>query len=190
MTMSDVVLTAGDCLQVLFRRVGDRWRHVIQLKRALQSDWMLMSIDGTPADSWPASPPFQSLELHTTPDQKQTALLVGMAGGNHWSASVETNVETERIAFDVACRIGAEPTWLGSSYSIAPSVCADVGPRPQIDMDEALSSAGGIRPVVKTADGKILVQVTTNPGPLPRTVRWRYVVTVEGQNDLAGNERK
>src|SRR5436190_4759521 len=67
---------------------GDRFAHIISLVNPhgdIQP--LLESIEGTTADDWPSSPPLQSLSVEKLPDGRPVALLVGMAGGSHWSAS-------------------------------------------------------------------------------------------------------
>ena len=56
---------------------------------AAKSRPLLESIEGTATDDWPPSPPLQSLSIETLPDGRRVALLVGMAGRSHWSASIE-----------------------------------------------------------------------------------------------------
>src|SRR5262245_28759161 len=80
----------GRGLQVEFVWKSDRFGHVISLldpQREPCAVWE--SIEGTPAEPWPTSPPFQSLTIQEVSAGRTAALLVGMAGANHWSASVE-----------------------------------------------------------------------------------------------------
>lgn len=104
-------------LQVRFVWRGDRWAHEIWLPAG--SDWQcaLGSVEGTPEEDWPASPPLQSLEISNGADGDPTALLVGMAGHSHWSASVQLETAARSVRFDVACRVPeASGGQLGSSY--------------------------------------------------------------------------
>ena len=76
------------------------------------------SIEGTPVDDWPPSPALQSLSFHMLPDGRQAALLVGMAGSSHWSASIEPCADEPRLRFDIACRHSRRPERLGSQYQL------------------------------------------------------------------------
>jgi len=133
------------------------------------------------------------MERHVAADGRQHALLVGMASGSHWSASVEADEAGEQVFFDVACRISDGPQWLGSCYVLSgfpsplprPSADKRKGENgttiviPRIELDESVSRADGIRPVVETTGRMINVRVECGAGPLPRTVRWRYVVKLD-----------
>jgi hypothetical protein len=110
--------------------------------------------------------------MHSHPDGRTFALLVGMAGASHWSASVEADPIRERIIFDVACRIKAEPKWLGSSYGVSNSA-----ERPRIDVIPLASIAGGLQPILEMAGERIDVRVMNLAGFLPRTVRWKYAIS-------------
>ena len=74
-------------MQFVFRE--DRYAHEVWFDDG--SAWVcaLQSVEDSPAEAWPASPPWQSLHLESRPDQRPLALLVGMAGKNHWSASID-----------------------------------------------------------------------------------------------------
>jgi len=170
--VTNALLSAGDRLQLRFARRGDRWEHAIDFRVAGRTVWQLNSDEGTADDAWPSSPPFQSLEMHAQPDGRTIALLVGMAGASHWSASIETDPAGERIVFDVACRVKIEPNWLGSSY-----VLSDPAGRPRIEAIALESTADGSQPTIATTGERIVVRVTDLAGSLPRTVRWKYAIS-------------
>jgi hypothetical protein len=113
----EVALAGGARLVVEFFERGDRLAHVVSwVSREGQKVDLLESIEGSPVDDWPTSPPLQSLSLESLTDGRRVAFLVGMAGRSHWSASVEPLAATAAIAFDIACRHSAAPGWLGSQY--------------------------------------------------------------------------
>ncbi len=170
--MTNAVLSAGDRLQLRFARCGDRWEHAVEFREAGRTVWQLNSVEGTADDVWPASPPFQSLEMHSHPDGRTFALLVGMAGASHWSASIETDPIRERIIFDVACRIKTEPKSLGSSYAVSNPV-----ERPRIEAIALESTPSGSQAVVETIGQQIILCMADLSGPLPRTVRWKYAIS-------------
>jgi len=115
------------------------------------------SIEGTPEEDWPPSPPLQELHLEARPDGKQLALLVGMAGTSHWSLSVEFDAAAGTAVFDVACRVKRAPGGLGSRYRRSGSAQQEWSAEPQ----------------------------TSGSLELPRTARWRYGVAGGGpERDL------
>jgi hypothetical protein len=177
----DITLTAGNHLQLRFFRRADRWQHVVEFRQSAELLWQLSS-DALAADAaepafdenWPSSPPFQNLELHTEPGGRMFALLVGMAGASHWSASVEADPQRERFVFDVACRVKTEPAWLGSSYIVEEPLTG--APMPLVEIIDADPTAAVITSDPTT--GRITVRVANLPGPLPRTFRWKYAISV------------
>src|SRR5437773_7625601 len=113
----DAVDYSGASLRVEFTWRGDRYGHVISLMNATGQTMLLFeSIEGAHDDDWPPSPPLQSLSIEKLADGRSAALLVGMAGRSHWSASIETTVGALVLVFDVACRHSQAPKWLGSRY--------------------------------------------------------------------------
>ncbi len=103
-------------LQVVFQRHADRYAHQIICTAADGSQIVWASQEGTAEETWPSSPPLQTLHVETRLDGSQAIMLVGMAGRSHWSMSVEADEQHHQILFDVACRISEPPLWLGSSY--------------------------------------------------------------------------
>ncbi len=107
----------GTLLRVEFTWLGDRFGHSISaVKQSGEIHPLLQSLEGNPTDNWPPSPPLQSLSIETLAGGRRAALLVGMAGGSHWSASIETTPSRAELLFDLACRHQKEPTYLGSTY--------------------------------------------------------------------------
>lgn len=158
----EVALVDGSKLVVEFENRGDRLGHTIWLVDAGGTKvGLLQSIEGSPQDAWPPSPPLQSLSIETLTDGRRVALLVGMAGGSHWSASVEGLVGKGELAFDMACRHAAGAGWLGSKYRVLS------------DMSHNLSIAGDVD--VRAEAGEISVHpvgINDKAG----TTRWRYIL--------------
>src|SRR4051812_3037575 len=74
----------------------------------------LLSLEGMGSDAWPLSPPLQSLSIEERP-AGAVALLVGMSGQSHWSASFEAIPARREIIVDLACRVPLGTEWhLGS----------------------------------------------------------------------------
>lgn len=131
-------LLESDRLRVRFWFWKDRYAHQVWL--AAGDEWIavLASVEGSPSEDWPASPPLQSLHFEHLGMANQSALLVGMAGKSHWSASIELDPAGNYARFDIACRVrGAVRPMLGSTYRAMPSVS-----------------------VLKTRDGKIEFRAT------------------------------
>lgn len=165
-------LPGGACWELSFHWQEDRWGHSLSL---VTSDSrrvvMLASNEGTAQQAWPPSPPLQALHFQTLPDGRQVALLVGMAGRSHWSASVEPTCPKPGLRFDFACRHPAQPGWIGSTCHLAQAAFKhlDIAPLPgtqlQIAHDPGAGWAGQLR---------------AWPAELPEqagTRRWGYELT-------------
>jgi hypothetical protein len=173
--MNSVVLAASERLRVVFDHRGDRWGHRIEMLSSGEPIQTLASMEGTPDDDWPPSPAFQTLELQSRSTGKQTALLVGKAGSSHWSMAVEADGATEAITFDIACRLSSVPQFLGSRYlSIAALAKSGL---PRIEIVETDDEADRVLDVNKQS-WSVLVSVVPKPGTWPRTVRWKYFVSI------------
>ncbi len=98
-----------------FHRREDRFAHEVWV--ADRGAWVqgFASREGSPLDDWPTSPPFQSLNVEIRAGERPVALLVGMAGHSHWSASIELDPAAACVTFDVACRTRQRGS-LGSCY--------------------------------------------------------------------------
>src|SRR4051794_451322 len=95
-TMIQSLDTRGTGLRITFFKSAcalDRYCHEISVvenvgtaEERVRST--MTSAEGDGGDGWPASPPLQSFLIEERPSCA-VALLVGMAGQNHWSASIE-----------------------------------------------------------------------------------------------------
>lgn len=115
----------GTLLRVDFDRSHDRWKHRVSLVMPAGSSvvspvMLFESQEGTSEEDWPASPPLQFVSIEARPKKPPVALLMGMAGGSHWSASIEQHPAELALRFDIACRAAARPERLSSSYRFAP----------------------------------------------------------------------
>jgi hypothetical protein len=177
----------GGGLGVRFRWRDDRYLHEIGL--ADRGGWIpvLTSVEGTASDDWPASPPFQSLNMETRAGGRSLALLVGMAGKSHWSASVELDPTAGRLTFDVACRARSQPTGpLGSCYDTLLPVrqVNDRGPvfatpdarAPSLGL-ELCEELGSAR-LAGAGDQLRIVQMIEPTIDGAQTIRWGYTIFV------------
>lgn len=113
----------GESLRVEFVRQGDRYaHHLVAVDAEGYRAILLDSEEGSANETREPSPPLQSLSIEKLPDGRNVALLVGMAGRRHWSASIEPLPNATGFAFDIACRTPHEEPVLVSTYSVpAPS---------------------------------------------------------------------
>ncbi|MBS0211541.1 MAG: hypothetical protein JSS27_21575 [Planctomycetes bacterium] len=158
-------------LIVEFVRQADRVGH--RLLYQVAADWVVpvfQSIEGSPDERWPASPALQHLHFETQAGRR-VALLVGMAGRSHWSASVSTDEAGEALIFDIACRLHSPAERLGSEYRAA-TWPADV-PRPALEW--SLDHARGATFAWQT--GGDLQQLCASEIAAPvTTICWRYTI--------------
>src|SRR4029450_2825657 len=63
-------------------------------------------------------PPLQNLSIEQLAPGRRVALLVGMSGSSHWSASIESVPGQSAFVFDIACRTTRGGASLGSLYRI------------------------------------------------------------------------
>lgn len=168
-----------------FSRVGDRYAHAIYLLDGDSEICVLESTEGDSADVWPASPPLQALEFEKWTDGRRLALLVGMAGRNHWSVSAELDPDLDQVICDVACRLQEEPdptSKLRSSYRVHGKMEIDESNHlvlvhvPEGGCELRVEPVDAA-PVDFAIEGDHLV-LTPRPGDgeLPRTARWKYVI--------------
>ena len=183
--------SSGVTLRVAFVWWVDRFGHVISVAARNQAPaTVLHSIEGDALEPWPASPPLQSVSLEQVADSRHAALLVGMAGRSHWSASVEAVPGRAALVFDVACRLGSWPANLSSRYSVQSGqvvsgpgekqreyieVRTD-GPAVRIYREDLPEAAAKFR-LPESGDIVIRPAVITT-GKNPTTVRWKYRVEV------------
>ncbi len=155
----------GTRLRLDFTWLGDRYGHCISridASGAIQP--LLESMEGSAPDDWPPSPPLQSLTIEPRSDGRHVALLLGMAGNAHWSASVEAAGEKASLTFDIACRHSANPGALGSRY------------RCLVDARDQLRIQADLSHVVQQQR-----EIDIRPNEFPAssgTTRWRFEVSL------------
>jgi hypothetical protein len=118
-------------IKLVFEKTADRWGHRWSSVSAGVEHPFLTSVEGTPDQNWPPSPPLQEISQHTL-EPGDAALGVGMAGQSHWSASysVESSVQPGQpnlIKSDLAClqkgasSEPAESHSIGSTFEVHPA---------------------------------------------------------------------
>lgn len=150
------IAIGDDRLRVVFHWQTDRFAHTVEVFP--DDTWIavLRSIEGTPAEDWPASPPLQQVHREDR-GREQVILAVGMAGRSHWSASVTFDPVGPSLDFDLACRVHETPVWLGSRYSAYEQL--QVHP---------------IEGQLQTETQTLQVIANSTTGILPATARWRF----------------
>jgi hypothetical protein len=162
-------MVATKSLRVVFFRIGERIAHRVEAVRSSELQTVFISTEGSHADEWPVSPPLQSVHFERR-HQDEVAFLVGMAGRNHWSASVTADATLDRIVFDIACRAANEPACLGSTYELI----GLPGAVPSADLPLIID---GVAPLaIETAGSKLQLSMLPGEGNLPRTIRWTYSI--------------
>jgi hypothetical protein len=181
---------AGVTLRLSFVWWLDRFGHVISVVTPRQGlATVLNSLEGDAKDAWPASPPLQSLTLEQLEGGRRAALLIGMAGRSHWSASVETVPRKPALVFDVACRLGSLPAELGSRYTVASGVIKSGPGDKQREFFEVLTGGPVVRIYREAANGsaaklrvpekgEIVIRPDIREKAASHTIRWRYRVEV------------
>jgi hypothetical protein len=113
-------------------------------------------------------------------------MLVGIAGGSHWSLAVEpfAGGTGAGLQFDVACRVRAAPGRLASSYRLlvparmdepgAVLLEAAPGAVCSLRLDER-GEAFGQRDL---SDSTLTIRPPSTAGELPATIRWRYSISL------------
>lgn len=182
----EVADSAGRCLRVVFLWERDRYAHRIEVVEQGLVTNCLTTEEGSISDQWPPSPTLQQHSMVEGHEGKQVALLVGMAGKSHWSASVEGDATTTSLVFDVACRVGRRPRWLGSSYRTElPITLDDLGASRLAVRDGSVmliiepTDTTCIATVLGECDRVSLVAPLPDAEP-PFTIRWKYRVRMLG----------
>jgi hypothetical protein len=122
----DSIFLTAESVSVHFRKVHDRFTHSIQFIRSLaaletggQHGMSLMdSVEGSPTEAWPASPPLQQIVQEQIGSPPSPVLLgVGLSGHGHWSIAIDLT-PPHGIKFDVACKASKPPEHLGTRYRL------------------------------------------------------------------------
>ena len=164
--------TDKQVLEAVFYRIGDRFTHRVVLSSGNQSRTLLTAMEGETDETWPASPPLQQLSIETR-GQSQVALLVGMSGKTHFSASVESIPGKCRLEFDVAARVHTDPAQIGSAYQLSTS---NLLPTHCLQAADSTSQTVWKNGVVQ------IEPIPTKTAPV--TLRWRYWVQLAPEDSI------
>jgi hypothetical protein len=175
----------ADALRLDFVWRGDRFAHVLSLVGAGGvAIPLLESVEGTPLDAAPSSPPLQSVSIETLPGGRRAALLVGMAGRGHWSASIEAVPGEAALVFDIACRSAGGDPMLASTYRLASDHSTLFAAADQSWIEARLPDGTSL--VVTATDSAVpselglanptTLSVVPQNGRGKTTIRWKYRV--------------
>jgi hypothetical protein len=122
-----IVLDCG-MLLIEWQHAEDRWHHCVGtvVEGAFRS--AMQSVEGRADEFWPPSAALQELHVESR-GEDMVAFLTGMAGTNHWSASVLGERKKNRAIFELACRCKRTPGWLGSTYALDESLSPQYSPQ-------------------------------------------------------------
>ncbi|MEZ6069226.1 MAG: hypothetical protein R3C10_02920 [Pirellulales bacterium] len=177
-------LSAGG-MRVDFSRAGDRYAHAIYLVDGDAEICVLESVEGDSSDVWPPSPPLQALEFEKWTDGGRLALLVGMAGRNHWSVSAELDPQLDQVVCDVACRLQEDPSEPGnlrSSYRVHGTMELDASNHlvlvhvPEGGCELRVEPVEAAPVDFAIAGDHLVLSPRPEGNGLPRTARWKYVI--------------
>ena len=181
----------GCGLSIRFVWHVDRYAHTIALVEAGRIVPVLASVEGADDDLWPPSPPLQSLNLQEEATGGRAALLVGMAGRNHWSMSAvatggERSSDPPTIVLDVACRLHQQGEALASAYrSMVAAAVEPAGQVARLDIagcrcELEMLSAGDATGSLQTSEAGLSIMAPPDESPSesssPTTIRWKYRV--------------
>ncbi len=183
-----VSLSAG-ALTVRYFKSGDRLSHTIGIVDGDSYLPLLESIEGSPKEPWPASPPMQQMVSESfTPGANPVLLGVGLSGNGHWSSAIETK-HSRLLKFDIACKNSKSSNWLGSEYRLLSP--AQSGTRPDtiaflLEPEEHVASRKYARIEITATTGELAlyaiehrVRVVPNSDPATtQTHRWCYEITL------------
>jgi hypothetical protein len=191
MTTLDATDPSGLTLRIEFVGLADRYAHVLSV---VEPDGevhpILESVEGTATDDWPSSPPLQNLSIEELSPGRLAALLVGLAGRSHWSASIEPVPGQAALDFDIACRWASSVGPLGSAYALAAGLrhIAQFSGNSTVSAELQVAVADNLRLHVKTcaefecratlAKARVLIVPLVPSQPKPGTGRWKYRIAL------------
>lgn len=101
---ADAYTLRDDDLEISFRRITDRWQHLVSVQGGAGWELLLASEEGMPADGIPPGPVFQDLHFEELRDGVFEFQLLGQAAKGIYSAAVRFDGNAHVIDFDVCGR--------------------------------------------------------------------------------------
>lgn len=174
----------GTGLRITFVWRQDRFAQEVSLCQAGSEGSeqpLARSREGLPHEDWPDSPAFQQLLVEPRGEGRYVALLVGMSGTSHWSASVEPVVGKAAFEFDVACRLRTAPPSLRCVYE---ELAAAPDAAPATPSHHLRFTSETPTTVVRDVS-KWTIRAALHDLRLPCTIRWRYRIALEPREERA-----
>lgn len=187
----DAVNKSGFGLRVEFFRQDNRWAHRVVVVQDAAKDVLLESCEGDDEQTFPPSPALQQADFRAPAEMPAVGLLLGMAGRNHWSLSVQAYPIERRLVFDAACACPYETdVRLGTAYALKTpwsiGTCGRVGrgQRLQLNVDlpsglqciccGSAESGSDVTVCVDERNRHLVMRPTEDNWP--GTVRWQYQI--------------
>ena len=183
-------------LRLEFAKSDDRWLNLWILVSGDNEFEIMTSVEGTPEQNWPPSPPLQDVNVHELPNGS-AILGVGMAGKSHWSASLagitENPEQTQFIRCEWACLSKDEQdratakAKLGSCFSVSSGFAfQQTGDRTEILSKDDQKAILTIEPIVgsqwsskiKIDNDKLWVQPNIYSDSSVRSTQWGITVRI------------
>jgi hypothetical protein len=184
--MNGTTSLSSGLLCVRYRRLGDRLAHEIGTIDGDSFYPVLESIEGTPVDAWPVSPPMQQIVEESMGASLSPVLLgVGLSGNGHWSIAIESQ-NASSLKFDVACKNSKPSLWFGSKYRVSTEWVVANAIISQIELIHSkpefvptrlqlLATIGQLR--YDESDRTIAIVPASDPGKM-LTHRWCYRIGI------------
>lgn len=186
----------------------DRFQHriLVRCSDAIDSEsfvWqpVLESMEGTAADAWPQSPPWQQIVDEPIGLNSESVLLgVGLSGNGHWSIAIgrklcptSTTVDGEpefALHFDIACKISKSADFLGSTWRCCEGWRIESWKKDEVVIKKTASNVsipetplvllqaehGSFLKSGTTGDHQLLLQPDDAPS-LVKTHRWAFIAS-------------
>ena len=188
-----------DDVRVEHVRSNDRFAHRILIR--CEDRWLpvLESVEGTAADAWPQSPPWQQIVQESVGPNGQDVLLgVGLSGNGHWSIAIDrkyvtgsesSTLQSQRgLHFDIACKISKGADFLGSTWQCCEGWAIATWTPGQVFVRNTSSDSTALQldanhGVFRYSDysepppNGVLVLASSDSPALAKTHRWAFVVS-------------
>ena len=165
----------------------DRFAHRLVWTFGGRRHVLLTSIEGRPDEDWPPSPPLQQMARQAS-SAGPILLGLGMAGANHWSASMQARSGDPNdcgLQIELACLVRQPNPRLGCRYRTGPNAWGHVDARangwiwrpgealPRTALRPAIQ---GLQETVIDCDADQLVIRPALPALPSRTIEWGFRV--------------
>ena len=176
---------------------NDRFAHQILIRSADRWLPILDSVEGTAADAWPQSPPWQQMVEESIGPQGDNVLLgVGLSGNGHWSVAIgkkkfkNSSAKDGEIQiglhFDIACKISKGAAFLGSTWRCCDGWTIESWTPEQVALRNAsisdsfrwrLEANHGVFHLADSSSSGFLELVPTDVPSLVKTHRWAFGIS-------------